>query len=253
MSEELKRKIEIINKYFEGFSNYIELQDLRDFLLFTLNSQISSNILAQLGMGGKQEVINLPFNPVFNIYYQKINLISAGNLIVYCKTESISDKFIIEKNDPVLKNYLNELEKDLAFRTREKFIIPKISDCTPFQEDENEVLALKIDDLYHDLKSFMAVTEPNILFVIDGPQESDPDLLFAFNMMPEMPGKTDKKVLRMDVYLDPEHKTRDIKYLKREEDYRLTFLHEIKEIGHSELFKSSFSLIIHIKSFEKPF
>lgn len=253
MSNELNQKINIVKNYFKGFSNYIELNNFRDFLLFTLNSQVSSNILAQLGMGSQQDVINLPFNPLFNIYYQKINLISAGALIVFCKKNSISDKFIIEKDDPILKDYLSEMEKDLAFRTREKFIIPKISDCSPFQEEGNEPLTLKIDDLYHDLKSFLAVTEPNILFVLDAPEESDPDLLFAFNLMPEMPGKTDKKVLKMDVYLDSEHKTRDIKYLKREEDYTLKFLHEIKEIGHAELFKSSFSLIMHIKSFNKPF
>lgn len=253
MSKELKKKIEIVKNYFKDFSNYIELNDFRDFLLFTLNSQVSSNILAQLGMGGKQDVINLPFNPIFNIYYQKVNLISAGALIVYCHKESISDKFTLEKDDSLFKEYLRPKEIDLAFRGREKFIIPKISDCTPFQEEGNEPLTLKIDDLYHDLKSFMATTEPNILFVLDAPTKSEPDLLFAFNLMPEMPGKSDKKVLKMDVYLDSEHKTRDIKYLKREENYDLTFLNNIKDIGHAELFKASFSLIIHIKSFNKPF
>ncbi|MFO7795049.1 MAG: hypothetical protein ACQERB_03665 [Promethearchaeati archaeon] len=253
MSNELIHKIEIIKNYFKGFSNYLELNNFRDFLLFTLNSQVSSNLLAQLGMGGEKDVINIPFNPIYNIFYQKINIISVGTLIVYCQKELISDKFILEKDDPIFREFLREKEIDLAFRTREKFIIPKISDCTPFQDEENEPLTLKIDDLYHDLKSFMAVTEPNILFVKNGPQESDPDLLFAFNLMPDMPGKTDKKVLKMDVYLDPEHKTRDIKYLKREKDYNLTFLSEIKDIGHAELFKSSFSLVIHIKSFNKPF
>ncbi|MBY8983206.1 MAG: hypothetical protein KGD57_09670 [Candidatus Lokiarchaeota archaeon] len=252
MSDELDKKLKLVEKYFETFSTFIELDNFRDFLLFTLNSQVSSNILAQLGIGGSKEIINLPYNPLFNIYYQKISLISAGSLIIYVKSDPISDDFIIEKDNSLFKDFLRPNEIDLAFRGKEKFLMPKISDCTSF-ENENNKLTLKIDDLYHDLESFIAVAEPNILFVLDAATKSDPDLLFAFNLMPEMPGKSDKNILKIDMYLDSEHKTKDITYLKREEEFNLIFLNNIKDISHTEIFKSTFSLILHIKSFESPY
>lgn len=259
MTEELREKLNIIKRRFESFSNFIELADFRSYLLFTLNSQVSSNILAQFGLGGNKEVINIPYNPLFSIYYQKINLISAGALIVYVKNEPITDKFILKKDDPIIKEHLNPNEMDLAFRAKEKFIIPKVSDCISFnQEGDNEEndggeLSVKIDDLYHSMESFISITEPNILFVLDAKEDSEPDVIFAFNMSPELPGKTNKKVLKADIYLDYDHKTRGITYLKKEEDFKLKYLEGIKEIGHADLYKSSFSLILHIKSFNKVY
>ncbi|GAH84122.1 unnamed protein product, partial [marine sediment metagenome] len=49
------------------------------------------------------------------------------------------------------------------------------------------------------------------------------------------------------------HKTKEVNYLKREADYSLTYLNEIKEMSNAELYKASFSLILHIKSVNKPF
>lgn len=250
--QEFKKKIAIARKNFENFKNYIELENFRDFLLFVLNSQVSSNILQQLGIGGGKDVINLPYNPLFKIYYQKINLISAGSLIIYVKSEPISDEFILDKDDPIFKEYLRQNERELAFRGKEKFLTPKITDCTFLTEIDTNPITLKFDDLYYDLKSFMAVAEPNILFVRDAPSESEPDLIFAFNLMPEIPGKSDEKVLKLDILFDSEHKTRNIKYIKREEDYELKYLENLTSISHSDIFKSAFSLILHIKSFEKP-
>jgi len=252
MMEEFQQKLEIAKRYFENFKNYIELENFRDFLLFVLNSQVSSNILQQLGIGGGKDVLNLPYNPLFKMYYQKVNLISAGALIIYVKTDPISDEFILDKDDPIFKEYLRPNERELAFRGKEKFLIPKISDCTFLSEKNSNPITLKFDDLYYDMKSFMAVAEPNILFVRDAPSESDPDLVFAFNLMPEMPGKSDEKVLKLDLLIDSEHKTKNIKYIKREEDYELKYLENLTNITHADIFKSAFSLILHIKSFEKP-
>lgn len=251
MSEELKQKIGTVQKIFENFSNFIELSDFRSYLLFTLTSQVSTNIMAQLGLGSNKEIINLPYNPIFNIYYQKINLISAGSLIVYTKNAPITDKFTLDKDDPIVKKYLNINEMSLAFRGKEKFILPKISDCSAFNVDGK--LIIKVDDLFHSLESFLAITEPNLLFVIDANEDLLPDLVFTFNMMPEMPRRMDQRVLKIDVFFDKEHKTRDKVYLEREENYNIKYLKDIKEISHADLYKSAFSLIIHVKSFSKPY
>jgi len=252
MSNELKQKINKIKEIFKEFSNYIELSDFRSFLLFTLTSQVPTNILAQIGLGGNKEVINLPYNPIFNIYYQKINLISAGSLIIYVKNKTITDNFTLEKDDPIIKNFLNPNEMSLAFRGKEKFLLPKISDCSAFEIDGNSNLNISVDDIFHSLESFLAVAEPNILFVVDAANESEPDIVFTFNMMPQMPSRLDQKVLKIDAFFDEQHKTRDKTYLRREENYTINYLKDIKEVGHAELYKSAFSLILHVKSFSKP-
>ncbi|MFX1454932.1 MAG: hypothetical protein ACFFDB_06105 [Promethearchaeota archaeon] len=252
MSEELSKKVDLVKAKFENFSNFIELPDFRSFLLFTLTSQVPTNILAQMGLGGNKEVINLPYNPLSKIYYQKINLISAGSLIVYVKSDPISDKFLLEKDDSTIKSFLNPNEMSLAFRGKEKFILPMISDCSTCDADNNSKITIKIDDIFHSLESFLAVAEPNLLFVIDGETDADPDVLFTFNMMPEMPGRTDKKVLKVDVYLDDIHRTSEVTYIRREENYNIELLKEVKEVSHAEIYKSAFSLILHVKSLNKP-
>ena len=182
MSEELKQQIEDVQKHFENFSNFIELPDFRSFLLFTLTSQVPTNILAQIGLGGSKEVINLPYNPISKAYYQKINLMSSGSLIIYTKNNTISDEFTMGKDDPIIKSFLNPNEMSLAFRGKEKFLLPMISDCSTFNKDEETSLTVKVDDIFHSLESFLAVTEPNLLFVIEAKNESEPDLLFTFNL-----------------------------------------------------------------------
>ena len=71
--------------------------------------------------------------------------------------------------------------------------------------------------------------------------------------MPEFPNKEKQNVFKVDVFLDDDHKTKDITYLKREEDYKLTFMKDINEVSHADLYKSAFSLILHIKSLNKPY
>lgn len=249
MPEALVDKIKMVGEYFKGFTNYLELEDFRSFLLLTLTSQVPMNIMAQLGLGGNKDVINLPYSPEYKIYYQKINLISSSSLLIYTKSDPITTEFSLEKNDEIFKNFLSINEIDLAFRGKEKFLFPKVSDCSIL---EDSGLNIKVDDLFHNLESFMAFTQPNVLFVIDAEDSSKPDLIFSFNLTPQLPTKLDENVLQVDVYLDNERKTKNINYLKREADYSLTFLKNIKEISHAELYKSSFSLVLHIKSLKKP-
>jgi len=253
MTEELKHKVDLVKSKFENFANFIELPDFRSFLLFTLTSQVPMNVLAQMGLGGNKETINLPYNPILKIYYQKINLLSVGSLIIFVKSDPISEKFVLEKDDSTIKSFLNPDEMSMAFRGKEKFLLPMMNDCSSCDVDSKSKVTIKIDDLFHSLESFLAVAEPNLLFVIDGKNDSEPDVLFTFNMMPEMPGKTDKKILKIDVYLDEKHKTKEVTYIKRnQEDYKIEYLQEVKEISHAEIYKSSFSLIIHVKSLNEP-
>ncbi|MHA1104893.1 MAG: hypothetical protein ACTSPN_04135 [Promethearchaeota archaeon] len=249
MSEAIKDNIAEVKEKFANFTNYIELEDFRQFLLFTLTSQVPTNIMAQLGLGGNREIINLPYDPLKKMYYQKINLISAGSLIIYARNDIISENFLLEKDEPIFKEYLNQNEQSLAFRGKEKFLLPQVSDCGAVDDSK---ITIKIDDMFHSLQSFVSYSQPNVMFVIDAKDDNEADIIFTFNMMPQFPGKSDEKVLKIDTYLDKEHETKGITYLKREEDYSLNFLKDIKAISHSDLYKSFFSLVIHIKSFDSP-
>jgi hypothetical protein len=253
MVEELKNKIKIIADYFKDFDSFIELHDFRTYLLFTLTSQVPTNVLAQLGIGGSRNVITIPYNPAHNIYYQKINLMTSGSMIIYVKREALKSELVIEKDDPLFKDFLNSNELSLAFRGKEKILFPEISDVSNFDlGGDSSPLTIEVDDLFYTLESFIAVLEPNILFVLDR-DGSEPDLIFTFNMMPQLPGQLNKNVLKIDVFLDQAHKTKGITYVKREENYTLKYMKDIKEISHADLYNSAFSVVIHIKSFHKPY
>jgi hypothetical protein len=247
----LKEKLKYVKEKFTDFSNFLELEDFRSYLLFTLNSQAAANVLAQLGIGGSKDIINLPYNPYEKIFYQKVNLFSSGSLVVYVKTENPFEKFLVEKENSILKKNLTSNELELGVRGKKKFVIPEVSDCS-YLENEEPAIDLKVDEIYHTLESYIAITEPNIIFIIEATNESEPDVLFTFNMMPEIPTQMNKKVLRLDVYLDESHATKGKTYLKHEEDYKISLLDDVKQVSHSELFKSSFSLLLRVKTLNKP-
>jgi hypothetical protein len=205
--------------------------------------------MAQLGLGGNREIINLPYDPIRNIYFQKINLISSSPTILYVKTKEITEKFLLDKDHEIFKKYLNVNESSLAFRGKEKFIFPKVTDCSTIEDSK---LNIKIDDYFHSIESFIGFTQPNILFVVDAEDPSEPDLVFTFNMAPKIPRSSEENVLKLDVFLDDQHNLKDITYIQREEDYSIKYMKGIKEVSHADLYKSAFSLVLHIKSFENP-
>jgi hypothetical protein len=102
------------------------------------------------------------------------------------------------------------------------------------------------------MESFISYTTPHIVFSLDAEDSNSPDILFTFNMMPQFPKKLDESILNIDVFLDYEHRTKDITYIKREEDYKLSFLKDVKELGHAEAYKATFTVVLHVKSFKKP-
>ena len=178
MSKELEDQISKVKEYFSDFTCFFELEDFRSLLLFTLTSQATANVLAQLGMGGNKEIINLPYDPIFKMYYQKINLIASGALIVYVKSDPINEEFILEKDNPIFKTFLNANEMSLAFRGKEKFIFPKVTDCSSVAKESSD-LSVKVDDYFHTLESFLAILEPNILFIMNSKDASKPDLILS--------------------------------------------------------------------------
>jgi hypothetical protein len=250
MSGKLEDNIKIVKEYFKDFTNFIELEDFRSFLLLTLSSQVPMSIMAQLGLGGNKEIINLPYDPNSKMYFQKANLMTSGSLIIYTRSEAVTKEFFIEKDDEIIRKTLTSNEYENALRGIKKFVFPNISDCSTTDDDN---LIVKIDDLFHSMESFISYTSPHIIFVLDAKDSSSPDVLFTFNMMPQFPKKLDESILNIDVYLDFEHKTKDIAYIKREEDYKLLYLKDVKELGHAEAYKSSFTVVLHIKSLNSPY
>ena len=52
-----------------------------------------------------------------------------------------------------------------------------VSDCNSCDLDNNSKITIKIDDLFHSLESFLGVAEPNLLFAIDGINDSRTDFI----------------------------------------------------------------------------
>ena len=148
MSRDLVEKINIVKDYFKDFTNFIELEDFRSFLLLTLSSQTPNTIMAQLGLGGNKEVVNLPYDPISKTYFQKANLMTSGSLIIYVKHEPIIEDFLIEKDNKLIKDNLTSNEFENALRGIKKFLFPQISDCSTTDDDN---LVIQIDDLFHDI------------------------------------------------------------------------------------------------------
>jgi hypothetical protein len=116
MSKKLIDKMNLVKEHFKDFTNFIELEDFRSFLLLTLSSQVPMSIMAQLGFGGSKEVINLPYDPNSKAYFQKANLMTSGSLIIYAKSDSVTEKFFIEKDSSIIKKTLTSNEFDNALR-----------------------------------------------------------------------------------------------------------------------------------------
>jgi len=153
MSETLADKLKIVNEYFKDFTHFIELEDFRSFLLLTLSSQVPMSIMSQLGLGGNKEIINLPYDPSLKIYFQKANLMTSGSLIIYTRSEAVTNEFFIEKDNKIIKKALTSNEFDNALSGIKKFVFPNISDCSTSKDDN---LIVKVDDLFHNMESFIS-------------------------------------------------------------------------------------------------
>jgi len=96
MSVNLEKKIEYIRNAFKNFKNYIELEDFKNYLFFTLNAPTAIIITPTLNFG-KSPNVTLGYDPFRKIYFTKLqtNLFVSSDIIIYYASEPLTDKLIL--------------------------------------------------------------------------------------------------------------------------------------------------------------
>ena len=251
MSVNLEKKIEYIRNAFKNFKNYIELEDFKNYLFFTLNAPTAIIITPTLNFG-KSPNVTLGYDQFRKIYFTKLqtNLFVSSDIIIYYASEPLTDKLILKKDDKFFDDYLTANEKEIAFAGREKFLFIKKSIGIENDKEKSKI-EFKIINYFNEMESFISSTSLPFIFLLEGSTNDDPDLLFTFNLRPSL-NLSNKTIYYIDCFLDKEQKLRSINYIKQDENLELTFMQDFKDIGHSELFKSTFDLLLKIKSFNIP-
>lgn len=249
MSQELKDIVEQVKSRFKDFKSSIELANFKDFLLFTLNAPTKVVIGPSFNFG-KQDSVTIAYDPFRKVYYTQMqtNLLETGKITVYFSSEPLNDEYILKKEDKFFEDIFTKNEKDTALSGLEKFLFIKKSPGSIEDESNIKTADIIIDEYYNDLECFVHSSGSPIFFILEGNGPGDADLLFSFNILPSL-GLSGKVSYSINCYLDKEQKTRDVKYLKQDEKLEITLMKELKDVGHSELFSSTFVLLLKIKSF----
>jgi hypothetical protein len=248
-------------KRLKEFNNYIEIEDFRHFLLMVLNMESGpEGILSQLGMAPKGKTI-LPYDPEKKMYYAKVmaGMSMNNQLTIYIKTEKKTDKLVNKAESPIITDTLTSYECKNMLPPKFVLLCPRMVDYSDQAFTENakpKPFASAIESLFVDLMDFIVVQNVKYLFFLQG-EGDEPDILFTINLSYDPMHSSINQFQYFDVYMDPEHKLRGYSFIwvheDNKENAKLDFLKEIKdEFSHSDIFNSSFTIIVPVKSFKVP-
>ena len=252
MPIDLEEKITAIKNRFKDFKYFIELGSVKDFLLFTLNAP-SKIVIGPSFNFGKRESVSVGYDPFRKIYFTQMhtNMLSGGSVTAYFPSESLTDELVLKKDNKFFDDFFTKNEKDVAFATLEKFLFLQKAVAEFEDRTGGKPVNIKINEYFKNLESFISSNNLPICFILEGKDKSEPDLLFTFNLSTSI-NIQDINSLNISCYLDSEQKTRGFCYIKQDENLKVTLMEDLKDISHSELFKSTFVLLINIKSFNIP-
>ena len=247
-----EEKYEFAKEKFKSFSNYIEISNFRQFLLLILNIEGdgAEAIMRQLGMGSKTKTI-LPYDPFKKAYFTKVisSLSMKNQLKIYIKSEKINESLLNKSDSKIFTENLSEYERKNLLPNKFALIIPSIVDSldeNPEETDKKEITPV-IESLYMDLAEFIASQNLKFIFLLE---DDIADILFTVNMSYAPDNKSPKSIQFFDVYIDEDKKIRNHTFIRmKKEEIDMEFMNEIKDYSHSEIFKSHFTIIVKIKSF----
>ncbi|WP_457556688.1 hypothetical protein [Candidatus Harpocratesius sp.] len=248
-------KYQFAVRKFEEFHNYFEISDFRKFLLLILNLDAGGPeaMMQQLGMGAKTRLI-LPYDPEKKIYYTKVmsGLSYHNQMVIYHKSEKISDTFINESNSPLFTKYLSDYERKNLLPGKFKILTPEMQDYTKNilkGKNATKAIVTGVESLFFNLGEMIVSQQAKFLFLLEDPKA---DILFSMNISFN-PNLEADHIQMLDVFVDEEHKYKDHTFIRMKEgEMEIDLLDEIKELSHSELYKSHFTIIVPIKSLESP-
>ena len=247
-----EEKYEFAKEKFKSFSNYIEISNFRQFLLLILNIEGdgAEAIMRQLGMGSKTKTI-LNYDPFKEAYYTKVisSLSMKNQLKIYIKSGKINESFLNKSDSKIFTENLSEYERKNLLPNKFALITPSIVDTldeNPAEIDNKGIIPV-IESLYVDLAEFIASQNLKYIFLVE---DNIADILFTVNMSYAPDTNSAEPIQFFDVYIDEEKKSRNHTFIRMKKDEtEMEFMDEIKEYSHSEIFKSQFTIIVKVKSF----
>jgi hypothetical protein len=259
ISMDYQQKYDFAIAKLKEFKNFIEVKDLRKFILLVLNLESGGpeSILKQLGMGGKGKTV-LPFDPQKKVYFAKVmaSLSMGHQLTIYHKSDKIHTEFLNKAESPIFTKSLSLFERQNLLPNKFSIIVPETVDASTkvmIGDDSPKKIVVGIEAIYSNLAELIVSQGLKFLFLIEG-KSSEPDLVFTINMAIELNPDSPNQIQYFDVYIDDKKKLRDhtfIRMIDSEEtpSLEMTFMEEIKEFGHSELYNSHFTIIVPVTSF----
>ncbi|MHA1674899.1 MAG: hypothetical protein ACTSYI_14885 [Promethearchaeota archaeon] len=250
-----EEKYQIAVDRFKDFKNHFEIHDFRKFLLLILNLDAGGPeaMLQQLGMGSKKRVV-LPYDPETKMYYTKVmsGLSYHNQLLIYHKTKKLSEKFVNDAESTLFTESLSTFERENFLPGKFKVITPKMKDYTANVlkgKNSSKPLITGVESLYYNLAEMIVSQQSKFLFLIEG---DNADVLFSMNIS-FAPSHDGDNIQMMDIFIDEEKKYRDFTFIRMKEgELEMDLLKEIQDMSHGELYKSHFTIIVPIKSFNSP-
>ncbi len=252
-------KYQFALKALANYQNSFEIGNFRKFLLLILNLESSGPeaMLRQLGMAPKGKT-TLPYDPVKKAYYTKImsNLSMKSQLFIYHKTDKLSETFINKAESPLITDNLTTYESKNLLPSKFVIITPDVVDFSSHVlKDQNspKPCCVGIESLYENLAELIITQNSKFLFLYEGEAA---DLIFTMNISMEPTSNSKNSIQFFDVYVDEKKEVRTHTFIKMKKEavkkgnLSIEFLDDIKDLSHSEMFDSQFTIIVPIKSFD---
>ncbi|WP_371803910.1 hypothetical protein [Candidatus Lokiarchaeum ossiferum] len=244
-----------------SFKNYLEVKDFRKFLLLILNleSMGPEAMLKQLGMGSKGKTI-LPYNPEKKMYFTKVMSGFSLNhqLTIYSPIERINTKFVNKSDSELFTKYLTEFERKKLLPGKFMLINPEVIDQSHkalSEKNSPKISTPGIESLYLNLRELIATQNIKFIFLLEADKA---DIAFIMNMNVEPSHDSENSIQYFDVYVDEKKEMRDHTFIRMKngdsdsDEITMEFLDEIKDMSHSDLFDSHFTIIVPISSMDMP-
>lgn len=250
-----EEKYQFAVEKFANFGNFLEIGDFRKFLLLILNLDAGGPeaMMQQLGMGAKTRAI-LPYDPEKKMYYTKVmsGLSYHHQMMIYHKTDKVSEEFLNEQTSPLFTNYLSSYERKNLLPGKFKILTPEVKDFSRnVLQGKNAAkpIVMGIESLFFDLAEMIVTQQSKFLFLLE---DSQADLLFSMNISFN-PNIDADHIQMVDVFVDEEKKFRDQTFIRMKEgDMEIHLVDEIKELSHGELYDSHFTILVPVKSLNAP-
>lgn len=255
-----QEKYQFALKALENYQNSLEISKFRNFLLLILNLESSGPeaMLRQLGMAPKGKT-TLPYDPEKKVYYTKImsNLSMKNQLLIYFPTEKMNEEFINKQDSSLFTKFLTSFERKNLLPSNYVIITPDVVDfSTHVLKDQNspKPLCVGIESLYNNLAELILTQNSKFIFLLEG---ENADLLFTMNISLEPTSNSKNSIQFFDVYVDEKQELRDHTFIQMKKEavkkgnLEMEFIDEIKELSHSDMFDSQFTIIVPVKSFKR--